>query len=420
MAEAIRHRPYRLAVLTSHPIQYQAPLFRALAARPEIDLHVFFCCPWGVTERRDPGFGVKFKWDIPLLDGYRHSFLRNLSPSPSPNHFWGLVNPGIVGELAPERFDALLLQSWALATNWMAWATASVRGLPLLFRGESNGLNEPRGPKGRAKHALLRRFFQRIDAFLVIGSYNEGFYRSYGIPEDRLFWTPYAVDNEYFMRRRIALEGEKARLRARERLPADVPVILYAGKFLSRKRPFDLLEAYARIRGQVRASLVLVGDGPIRKAMEEFVTARGLDDDVRFLGFRNQGELPQCYALADVFVLPSDFETWGLVINEAMCFGLPVITTDRVGAVADLVREGVNGFTYPVGDVGVLAERLLHVLQDAGLRRAMGRHSLQLISRWDIPQDLDGILQALEHGTGRRIHTAEVGSSEMRRYRCTT
>jgi glycosyltransferase involved in cell wall biosynthesis len=386
-------RTYRLAVLTSHPIQYRAPLFRALAAQPEIDLHVFFCYPWGAERYYDPGFGVSVAWDVPLLRGYRYTFLRNLI-SPNPSYFFGVINPGIIGAILRGHFDALWIDGWALATNWLAWATASVARIPILMRGESNGLTEPEGLKRKLKRAVLKTFFDRVAGFLAIGTNNANFYKSYGVPEGRIFWTPYAVDNAFFIEQAQRLAGQKHSLREKEHIPPDLPVILFCGKFIEKKRPFDLLRAFAHLDGYHKASLVFVGDGPLRAEMTRFVAEHRLSH-VYFLYFRNQNELPACYAMADVLILPSTFEPWGLVLNEAMCFGLPVIASDQVGAAADLVQQGVNGFTYPVGDVEALANCLRRVLADEGARQEMGRQSRAVISRLGIEEDVKGMVGCL-------------------------
>jgi hypothetical protein len=177
---------YRLAVLTSHPIQYQAPLFRALASQSEIDLHVFFCCRWGVEQYRDPGFGVSFSWDTPLLYGYNATFLHNLSPCPGPAQFLGIVNPGIVSVILRGQFDAFWIHGWALASNWVAWATAASTSLPILLRGESNGLAESIGLKGMLKRTVLKTFFSQLAGFLAIGTSNRNFYTSYGVVAPQL------------------------------------------------------------------------------------------------------------------------------------------------------------------------------------------------------------------------------------------
>ena len=180
---------FRLAILASHPIQYQVPLFRALASSPQIDLHVFFCSNLGARTYLDSGFQVRLSWDIPLLEGYKFSFLTNLNPRPRPSAL-GLINPGIVAHIFNRRFDAILINGWALASNWIAWGAATVKRLPVLLRGESNGLSEPRGAKLVAKSILLRTMFRRVRGFLAIGTNNLNFYRSYRYPSGENLLDP--------------------------------------------------------------------------------------------------------------------------------------------------------------------------------------------------------------------------------------
>ena len=388
-----RTRPFRLAALVSHPIQYQAPLLRQLQAHPDVRLHVYYCCRNGVDRFNDPQFGISVKWDIPLLDGYDHTFLRNLNWRSTPARFTGLINPGVIGEIASGRYDAVWLHGWAHVTNWMAWTAAVARRVPVLVRGEANGLTEPVGQRRLVKRAVLKTLFSRVAGFLVVGSRNADFYRAYSVPEQRLFHVPYTVDNDFFVARARELTPQAPKLRAKEGIALDKPVILFCGKFLEKKRPMDLLQAYCRM-GEGSASLVFAGEGPLRQSMQEFITAHRLRH-VHLLGFRNQSELPACYAMADVLVLPSDNEPWGLVVNEAMCFSLPVICSDKVGAAADLVQSGVNGFTYACGDVDDLAVKLKNLVSNAELRLRMREASLGIVSRWSIRESVAGVVNAL-------------------------
>lgn len=387
------HHPYRLAILASHPIQYQAPLFRSLAAQRDIAVHVFFASRAGADSYRDKEFGVDVCWDSPILEGYPYTFLPNVSRVAGPGRFTGLVNPAVT-RLSIRDFDAVWIHGWAYATNWLAWASAAVGGLPVLLRGETNGLREPVGWRRTVKHAVLGAMFSKIARFLAIGSLNEKFYKSYGIRGDRIFLAPYTVDNEYFFERARCLEAQRRELRQREGIPPDLPVLLYCGKLIAKKRPFDLLRAFAIVGKKIRASLVFVGDGNLRPKLEEFATRNTLR--VHFLGFRNQSELPKCYIMSDVVVLPSDYEPWGLVINEAMCFGLPVVASDKVGAAADLIRDGLNGFVYPVGSIPALAEVLTRVLGNDALRQEMGARSAAAIRKWSISETVEGVRNALE------------------------
>src|SRR3954453_16864887 len=254
----IQSRPYRLAAVVSHPIQYQAPLLRQIAADPHIDLHVFYGCGTGADRFHDRQFGIEVKWNPPLLDGFAHTFLPNAGRHNSPDPFSGVLNPGIVSRISFDRYDSVWLHGWAHATNWLAWATAAVRRIPVLIRGEANGLTEPTGGRRIAKKAILRTMFSRVAGFLTVGSRNAEFYRQYGVSEDRLFHVPYAVDNDFFMDRARVLLPRKKELRIAAGIHPEKPVILFCGKFLAKKRPMDLLQAFRRL-GEGQASLVLVG-----------------------------------------------------------------------------------------------------------------------------------------------------------------
>ena len=143
---------------------------------------------------------------------------------------------------------------------------------------------------------------------------------------------------------------------------------------------------------------MFVGEGPLRGEMERLISSSGLKN-VHILGFRNQSELPACYAMADALVLPSESEPWGLVVNEAMCFGLPIVVSDRVGSAPDLVRSGRNGFVYPMGDVSALAGCLRKLIANDVARAEMGRQSMEIITRWGLDQDVEGILAAAAYVT---------------------
>ncbi len=408
-------RRFRLAVLASHVIQYQGPLFRWIAQDPEIDLTVFYCSDQGLRSYHDAGFGHTVRWDVPLLDGYRSEFLPNWKPHGNPSRVLGSLNPSLVGRLRRGHYDALWIHGWSSAMNWLAMAAACATRTPVLMRGETNLMT---GASHTAfaplRRAILTRLFQRVAAFLSIGRYNTEFYRAFGVPADKIFPVPYAINNEHFLSARRELSHRKRELKRQIGVGEDVPVVLFSGKLIENKSPMDLLRAFEIVSRRRRASLVFLGDGFLRRELEEYAAAAGLRDVV-FAGFRNQSEIAGYFCAADVFVLPSRHEPWGLVVNEAMCFGLPVIASDRVGAGGDLVHDGKNGFVFPAGDTAALADRLDRVLADDMLREKMGRESERQIKSWSYEQDLAGLKSALRFVAGRaRAMTEPVFSVDER------
>lgn len=400
---------YRVACLVSHPIQYQAPLFRYLAARPGIDLTVFFLSDHSIHAYRDSGFGVNVKWDVPLLDGYRYEFLPRVGGW-NELSFWRPWTFGLRARLRRGRFDSLWVHGYAHRGCLAGIAAAKSLNIPVLLRGESNLLSETDvalrlGVKRIAMPALLRT----IDGALAIGRLNREYYLHYGIDASRIFPMPYAVDNEFFRTAAVRARPNREALRAKLGLKSQRPVILFASKMQPHKHAGDLLEAYAHLspdnRAEPPAYLVFAGDGEERTALER--RARELKcDSIRFAGFRNQSELPALYDLCDVFVLPSEHEPWGLVVNEAMNAGKPVIVSDRVGAGPDLVEDGVNGFVCPVGDVGALADRIRQLVESPERRSRMGARSIEHVARYGFEADREGILAALNSIVGRKVRAA--------------
>jgi len=402
--------PVRLAYLVTHPIQYQAPLLRLIANQPDIDLHVMFGSDFSARRFTDPDFGRAIAWDVPLLEGYSHEVLpafdRPLADTELPS-FWRPFSRGIGRRLSAGRFDALWVHGYNRACHWAAMLAAKRRGLAVLVRDEATQVSAQRSMlKRTAKHAFFRVLDRMVDGYLAIGSLNRDYYLGHGVAPAKLFSMPYAVDNGFFQAATARAASERALVRARLGLASDRPVILFAAKLIARKRPLDLLEAFARIRHEPDARqpyLLFAGDGELRGALEGAIARDGLasgpdgrpDGSAQLLGFQSQAQLAALYDLADVLVLPSERESWGLVVNEAMNAGCAIVVNDRIGAGADLVHGGDNGFIYPCGDVAALAVSLRSVLRDPTRCRAMGERSRAIIARWSFAEDLAGLRAAL-------------------------
>jgi glycosyltransferase involved in cell wall biosynthesis len=398
---------FKLAYFATHPIQYQAPMLRHLAADSRIELEAFFYSDFSVHQHVDPGYGVKFKWDVPLVEGYKYHFLER----------WGgrersrsarLPARGLKRALRDGKFHAVWVHGWAHACSLQAMQAARSLGLPVLLRGDS----VPDRLCASGMRPWWVRWSQQLllrcaSAFLCSGSTNREFYRQRGIPLERLFWMPYAVDNEFFQRKATEASPRREALRAELGLKPGRLIVLFTGRLSSVKAPETLLEAFRLAfhgsdrhdpleASDKRPHLLFVGEGPMRAELEE--TARSLPDGtVHFLGFRNQTELPAFYDLCDLFVLPSRFEPWGLVINEVMNAARPIIVSDRAGAAKDLVQADLNGWTFPSGDTSALATYLRQAVADPTRLQRMGRESLKRINPWDFEADRNGLIDALTH-----------------------
>lgn len=376
----------RLGVLVSHPIQYFAPLFRKLAERPDIDLTVIYRTRLGVDAYHDPGFGRTVQWDVPLLDGYRYEFLSGKTTLRG-------VEPKIVELLLRERFDVLLVHGYNSVTNLLAIAVAKLAGTKLLLRGDTR-----LAPHHKAAPPLKRWFKKwligHFDGFVAIGSLNGAYYLELGATEDRLFFAPFSVNNTEFALAPDAAAARRSEIRRSLAIPDDAVVVLYASKFTGRKRPKDLVTAFGQLsRKWPKAWLLMVGAGEEMPKLQTFVCDHRIER-VRFIGFQNQQALPALYAASDIFVLPSQNEPWGLVVNEVMAAGLPVIVTDEVGAAPDLVQGRGTGFVYPCGDIEALMLALSALFSSAEQRHQFGENARQIIRHWDVDICAAGLADA--------------------------
>ena len=391
-------RPLRLAYFVSHPIQYQAPLLRRIAQEEDIDLKVYFSSNISVRSYVDPGFGVAVQWDVPLLDGYKHEFL----PALTDRGQLGVckpVNYGIGRILRRQGFDAVWVHGYSRLTDLQAIRAAHSMRIPVLLRAESNLADRPRtGKTLAAKRIFFQWLRKRIAATLAIGEANAAYWRHYLGETFPVFPFSYAVDNDFFQRECAKAAESREEFRRSLKLDPGRLVILYASKLQTRKRCIDLVEAYLEFSKAMppdRAPyLLIVGDGEERAAVEARAQ-QAPPGNIRLLGFRNQTELPRFYDLCNVFILVSVHEPWGLVVNEVMNAGRPVIVSDQVGCQQNLVQIGGNGYVVKAGDRQSLVQALHDVLGNEAWRR-MGAESLQIIRRYSFEENVCGLRRALQ------------------------
>ncbi|CRI68139.1 Glycosyl transferase group 1 [Thiocapsa sp. KS1] len=390
-------RTWRIAVLNPHPIQYFAPLYAYLNTLEDFEVTALYCSDFSLRGAKDPGFGQTFRWDLDLLTGYKSVFLGDRARTRVPAGFWSLICPEVWRAVRTGAFDALILHGQNYAVNFVALAAAKTAGIRVFMRGETHlGLE-----RGRLK-AILRRptmnlLYHLCDACLAIGSANSDFYRAMGVPTEKIFMVPYSVDNERFISQSKINTEERAQVLTSFGLPVNHPVILYASKFQRRKHPDDVLRAAGELQKKgIPSSVLMVGSGEMEGELKDLARSQGIANTA-FTGFVNQSDLPKVYGASDVFVLPSENEPWGLVVNEVMCAGLPVVVASEVGCVLDLVKDGDNGYTYPAGDYKALAASLERILENPGLRVEMGLKSRERIRGWSYRECAIGLRRALTY-----------------------
>lgn len=378
----------RLAIVASHPVQYYAPMFRALALR--CDLTVFYCLQMTPQQHAAAGFDKAFDWDVDLLSGYKSEFLRNVSSTLGTEHFGDCDTPDISRLLRVGQFDALLVIGWYLKSFLQATLSAKRLGIPVMVRGDSH-LDTPRSAlKQLAKEIINPIFLRLFDCALYVGTKSRAFYEHYHYPVNRLFNSPHCVDNEWFSER--ATQEARWQLRKVHGIDDSTHVVLFAGKLVPFKRPLDVVSSVAGARANgANVHLMVAGSGEMEDGIR--LGAAELGVPLHMLGFRNQTEMPAAYAAADVLMLPSNGnETWGLVTNEALACGRPVIVSDTCGCAPDLAADGKVGRVAPLGDIAAFAAAINSVIDQPPCPADI----IALANAHSIARAVDGILTAAD------------------------
>ena len=369
----------------SHPIQYQVSLLKLISMIDEINLEVYFYWDFGCKDSYDSEFGTTVKWDLPLLEGYKNRFLTNFSIKKG-THFFGCINPGLILPILLKKHDVVMIFGWALFSNWLVIFASKISKTPILLFAESPLSHElvKSGIFNKFRQKLLKNLFNLVSGFIYIGQENKDFYKSYNIPNSKLYFAPYAVDNTRHIKAKNEIRISGMRDDFLEEKVSNSVVILFVGKLIEKKRPMDLLKSFKKLQDKnISKNLLLwfVGDGGQRTEIQDYIEKHQIDG-VKLWGFQNQTELPYLYTLGDIFVLPSGYgETWGLVVNEAMCYAKPIIVSNLVGCGSDLVTKN-NGFVVPYSDTDKMAYSLKILIENDELRKNFGQESEKIIKSY--------------------------------------
>lgn len=394
----------RLAILGSHPIPYRTPLYRLLARRDDVEVLVLYGDDYGVRPRSSEWGVENFVWKTDITEGYPHVFLSNWAPKPDPSSVTGRLNPTLIPTLRKFRPHAVLAMGYHGVYQLHGLAGAALWRTPVIFLAETNVLaSNPAGVRGWLKPKVLGALYKRLAAFLTIGTRNREHYRRYEVPERKLFRFPYAVDNDFFSREAVRLRSRRNDLRARWGISENSVCVVYAGRLSPEKNVAELICGVAKVP---QLHLLISGSGPEQPELEK-LAGELIPGRHTFAGFLNQDELGDAYTAADMLALTSLRETWGLTCNEAMNFGLPLVLSDRVGAAADLIIEGVTGRSYQLGDVDALARALRDVSEIVPARRDQTAEVVRgVIAEFSFERQVEGVSRALHFAASdpSRVH----------------
>jgi glycosyltransferase involved in cell wall biosynthesis len=372
-------RKVKLAIVSTHPIQYYAPVFRELAASSQIDLRVFYTWSQAASGATfDSGFGTDVQWDIPLLEGYTAQFVPNVAARPGTDHFGGLNTPTLIHEIEAWHPDAVLIYTWNSRSHLQALRHFKNK-VAVLFRGDSTLIDRRAWWRAILRRMALTWVYSHVDVAIAVGTRNREYFAWCGLPPQRIALAPHSIDTVRFASDALQHESRAARWREQLGIAPDATVILFAGKLQRKKNPGLLLDAFLGVSDG--SHLVFVGNGELERELKAKAAGHG---NVHFMPFQNQSAMPAVYRLGDVFVLPSQGpeETWGLAINEAMASGRPVIASTKVGGACDLIEAGVNGWIFESGDRKALEDILRKACSGRATLHAMGAVAQAGSARW--------------------------------------
>ncbi len=407
-------RRLRVLTISSHPIQYGAPLFRIMAAHPKLDFQVAYCSLRGAEPGYDPEFGANVQWDVPLLDGYKWTHIPNRGSGAE--GFWDWRNTDLWKFIRQGKFDAVISHvGYVRATFWIAYSAARSVGIPFIFGTDASSI-EPRDEnkwKLAVKRVIWPAVFSLSGQVLTASSAGRDMMVSLGFRAERVSMTLDTVDNDWWLAQANGVDRKEAR-RSLGFSPHE-KVILFCAKLQPWKRPLDLLRAFASA-AIPDAKLIFAGDGAQRAELEKEAAARRVSDKVQFLGFVNQSQLPRLYKAADLMVIPSRYEPFGLVVNEAMLCGCPVVASDRVGAVRDLITHGETGYVYPCGHTDALATLLQSALADPARLQSVRERALERIKTWTPKASADALVEAVERALARSAGAVPAATVSSEKY----
>jgi glycosyltransferase involved in cell wall biosynthesis len=369
----------KLAIITTHPIQYNAPLFKLLHQRGNIEIKVFYT--WGeevLQKKFDPGFNKNIEWDIPLLDGYEYKFVENIAKDKGSYHFRGIDNPSLNKEIESWGADAILVYGWSFKSHLKVMRYFKGK-IPVLFRGDSTLLQQQGKLKTLFRKIFLSWVYKYVDTALYVGTHNKAYFKNCGLKENQLHFAPHAIDNARFQTTNEN-EGWAINFKKTNSIPDDHLIFMFAGKLEEKKNVGLLLSAFSTIP-VTKTALVIVGNGPLEQELKA-TYLKGTN--IYFSDFQNQKNMPAVYQLADVFVLPSKgpSETWGLAINEAMAAGKAILASDACAAAIDLIKPGANGYIFK-SDVMEDAVNKIKLLGNSKVQlAAFGKASAAIIESW--------------------------------------
>lgn len=375
----------RLAIITTHPIQYNAPFFKQLAQSQKLQIKVFYTLGDTTKGYFDQKFQKQIAWDIPLLEAYQYTFVGNIATKPSTQKFFGIKNPKLIREIKQWQPNAIVIYGWRHFSHFSAMLYFKGK-TPILFRGDSTLIDINSKFKLYIKTKILSIIYKFIDYTLYVGTNNKNYFKQCSLKDQQLIFVPHAVDNKRFEDTDGNYQQKANLWRKQLAIDNNQKTVLYVGKFEPIKNLFLLLNCAKKLP---QTKFILVGNGSLEKQLKQ-----SAPQNVIFLPFQNQSQMPIVYRLANIFALCSFSETWGLAINEAMACGLAIVASNNVGCAVDLVQNGINGYIFQNNNLDDLVGKISLALKNC---QTLSQNSKQIIQNWNYNKGVEQIEKLLSN-----------------------
>jgi len=383
----------KIAIVNSHPTQYFGPMYRYLNQNPSLEITALYCSDVNIRKSYDDQFNEIISYDNDILSGYNVKFLGTRYSKRKIGGFWSLIVPEIWKEIKNGEYNVIWIHGYSFCAFIIALFAGKFFKKKVFLRGETH-LNLKRKFLKQKLHEFLVRFlFKFYDGFLAIGTANKEYYEAMGVSQEKIFLVPYTIDNDFFKVQRD--NNDQVKQSTLKKIDKSLPTLLFASKFMKRKNPMLLLEASKILTDKnFHHNMVFIGSGEMLPKMMEYISNHQLNH-IFLEGFVNQSQLPKIYAESDIFILPSENEPWGLIVNEVMAAGMPIVISSEIGCSKDLVKEGINGYTFETNNLDELVLHLEDMISNSEKTKLMGEKSKHIISKWSYAECSKGLIRAI-------------------------
>lgn len=380
-----------LLIFDTHLIQYRSPVFRELHKILPNTRVVFFSKEYDGNQWwfAEVNKSQNVDWGLPLHQGFANQTLKSKGR-------WGRFLE-INRLLSEQKPGAVLLYGYYLLEHWSVLLLSRARGIPVLFIGETYA---PNGPTSAVRGWLRKSFLGGVSRFISIGLRNHDFYSHFGISDEKIDDAKYCIDNNFFKSDGVEHEGKREEIRKRLNIGNDELVLLFAGRLFGRKRPLDLIRLHQALE-KTKVHTIVLGSGELEKDLKE--QSRSL---ARFhmMGFKSQKEIRDFYFASDILIVPSEFETWGLVVNEAFACGMTAAVSETCGTAGDLVVENQTGMVFPVGKIEDIVPTITKLAANANALKDLKSNAHRKVMEEFTPARFaKAIKTAFEKVTGRHV-----------------